>query len=104
MKKTIVCILTACMILSPWAAFAQAADQAEVSKAESLTAEEQVEAAQEAFSQGDYEKAMECYQAAADAGSVDALVGIGDLYYYGAGVELSFEKANEYYQLLTLAK
>ena len=25
MKKTIVCILTACMILSPWAAFARAA-------------------------------------------------------------------------------
>ena len=46
---------------------------------------------------GNYKKAFELYQKAADMGSMDAVAGLGWCYYNGNGVEKDLEKALEYY-------
>ena len=45
---------------------------------------------------GNYKKAFELYQKAADMGSMDAVAGLGWCYYNGNGVEKDLEKALEY--------
>ena len=62
-----------------------------------MTPEELYQAGRAAHDAGDYAKAMEYYRRAADAGSVDGLRGIGNLYANGEGVEPDPGRALEYY-------
>lgn len=64
-----------------------------------MTPEELYQAGKAAHDAGDYAKAMEYYRRAADAGSVDGLRSIGNLYANGEGVEVDPKKAREYYDL-----
>ena len=64
----------------------------------STSAEELLQAGKFAEANGNYEKALEYYQLAADQEDAEALWFIGSLYYYGYGVEQSYEKALEYFQ------
>ena len=63
-----------------------------------MSAEELYQAGWDAFVMQDYGKALEYYQQAADAGSIDALGTIGYMYVMGEGVEQDYAKALEYYQ------
>lgn len=62
-----------------------------------MTPEELYQAGKAAHDAGDYAKAMEYFRLAADAGSVDGLRFIGNLYANGEGVELDPGRAMEYY-------
>lgn len=62
-----------------------------------MTPEELYQAGKAAHDAGDYAKAMEYYRRAADAGSVDGLRNIGNLYANGEGVEKNIDKALECY-------
>ena len=64
-----------------------------------MTPEELFQAGEDAYSAGDYKKAKECYQLAADAGNAAGLRGLGVLYANGAGVEPDYGKALEYSHL-----
>ena len=64
-----------------------------------MTPEELYQAGKAAHEAGDFAKAMEYYRRAADAGSVDGLRSIGNLYANGEGVEVDPKKAREYYDL-----
>ena len=47
----------------------------------------------------DFSKAKECYEQASDLGNSNALIKLGNLYYFGNGVKQSYEKAKEFYEL-----
>ncbi len=49
------------------------------------------------FSDEDYEEALSHFEKAADLGSKEASLALGDMYYSGEGVEMDEEKAKEYY-------
>ena len=103
MKKTVLFALILCLCFPVFGAvFAEtAATEALATEkpAAEMTAEELCEAGWDAYDAGDYGKAMEFFQLAADAGNADGLRGIGVLYANGAGVETDFGKALEYFQL-----
>ena len=63
-----------------------------------MTAEELCQAGWDANDAGDYGKALEYYQMAADLGNAEAWRSIGYLYDYGLGVEQDYVRALEYYQ------
>ena len=101
--KKICLLLVFCLVLSACSAFAEgtaetAAPGAEAPAAE-MTPEELYQAGKAAHDAGDYGKAMEYFRLAADAGSVDGLRNIGNLYANGEGVEMNPDKAREYYDL-----
>lgn len=48
-------------------------------------------------SKADYQKAKVIFEKAAELGSKDALYNLGELYYYGNGVEQDYQKSLEYY-------
>ena len=102
MKKIILFAITLCLCFGVFgAAFAETeatkAPGDETSAAE-LTAEGLYRAGKEARDAEDYGKALEYYQAAADLGYSEAIKEIGNLYYFGLGVEPDDAKAFEYYQ------
>ena len=70
----------------------------EAPKAE-MTAEELYRAGKEAHDAGDYGKAMEYYQLAAEAGNAEGWRSIGAMYGNGEGVGIDYERAREYFQL-----
>ena len=96
MKKWISVLLCLCFA-AIGAAFAETA--ATEAPAAEMTAEELYQAGKTAHEAGDFAKEMEYYRLAADAGSVDGLRGIGNLYANGEGVDTDPEKALEYYNL-----
>jgi len=63
-----------------------------------MTAEELYETGKAAMNAGDYAKALEYCQLAADLGYSEAIKEIGNLYSFGLGVETDYDKAFEYYQ------
>ena len=64
-----------------------------------MTAEELYRAGNDALDAGDYGKAMEYYQSAAEAGNPEGWRSLGTMYGNGEGVEVDFERAKEYFQL-----
>ena len=102
MKKIMLFVLVLCLCFTAvGAAFAEtAATEAPAADkpAAEMTAEELYQAGQDAKDAGDYAKAMEYYQMAADLGNAEAWKGIGYLYDYGLGVEQDYVRALEYYQ------
>lgn len=95
MKRMLLFGLIVCLCLAAWSSAALG----ETAKdAASMTAEELFQAAKDAYSANDYEKAVECYQLAADQGYVDAMYNLGVMYQGGYGVAQDFAKAMEYYQ------
>ena len=98
MKKTVLFVTVLFLLLNAFgAAFAETAEADKT--AEEMTAEELYKAGEDAYGAGDYGKAMEYYQLAADAGNPEGWRGIGTLYANGTGVETDYKKALEYIQL-----
>ena len=93
MRKIILFVLALCLCFN-----ATGAAIAETPAAE-MTAEELYQAGLDAHDAGDYAKAMEYYQLAADAGNPEGLRGVGALYTNGDGVEPDYDRAMEYFQL-----
>ena len=62
------------------------------------TPEELYNIAYEAVNEQNYTKALEYYKKAVDLGNIRAIADIGDLYYYGRGVERNFQKSIEWYK------
>ena len=96
MKKTVMFVLVLCLC---FAAFSPAF--AETAVTEAPAAEELYQAGRDAVDAGDYGKAKEYFQLAADAGNAEGWRGIGNLYADGLRVEQSYEKAKEYYHSTT---
>ena len=94
MKKTVLFVLVLCLC---FAAFSPAF--AETAVTEAPAAEELYQAGRDAVDAGDYGKAKEYFQLAADAGNAEGWRGIGNLYADGLRVEQSYEKAKEYYHM-----
>ena len=100
MKKILIATLAALLALS--IVLAASADgwkelnETAVSKpAAGMTAEELYETGKAAKDAGDYAKALEYCQLAADLGSSEAIKEIGNLYFFGLGVETDYDKAFE---------
>ena len=55
------------------------------------------EEASDAYDRGDYATALRLFQPLADAGDVDALGNLGNMYGFGRGVERDVRKAHEYW-------
>ncbi len=85
MKKTVLFVLVLCLC---FAAFSPAF--AETAVTEAPAAEELYQAGRDAVDAGDYGKAKEYFQLAADAGNAEGWRGIGNLYADGLGVEQSY--------------
>ena len=64
-----------------------------------MTAEELYQAGKTAHEAGDYKKAVEYYQLAADAGNPEGWRGLGALNANGEGVDVDYDKALEYFHL-----
>lgn len=64
-----------------------------------MTPEELYATGKAALDEGDFAKAMEYYQQAADAGNPEGLRGLGALYANGDGVDPDYDRAMEYFQL-----
>ena len=64
-----------------------------------MTPEELYATGKAAWDEGDFAKAMEYYQQAADAGNPEGLRGLGALYANGDGVDPDYDRAMEYFQL-----
>ena len=109
MKKMMLFVLALCLCFTVFggSAFAETA-QAETTGTETvaaekpaaeMTAEELYETGKAAMDAGDYAKALEYCQLAAEQGSASAQYNIGYSYRYGEGVEQDYAKALEYYTL-----
>ena len=96
MKKILIATLAALLALS--IVLAASADGWKELKDPEMTAEELYETGKAAKDAGDYAKALEYCQLAADLGSSEAIKEIGNLYFFGLGVETDYDKAFEYYQ------
>ncbi|WP_373868015.1 tetratricopeptide repeat protein [Lactobacillus nasalidis] len=57
----------------------------------------------EAYQQGDYERALQCYQKAADYGNAQAMCNLGYIYAFGRVGEADQEKAFYYFTEASLA-
>ena len=102
MKKTVLFVLVLCLCFAVFgASFAEPAATeaagAEATETE-MTAEELCQAGKDAKNAGDYAKALDCYQRAAELGDSEAIKEIGNMYAYGIGVDVDDDKAFEYYQ------
>lgn len=53
---------------------------------------------EKAYKNGDYKKALLCFMKVAEQGDHRALKRLGDMYFYGYGVEEDYGKALDYYQ------
>ena len=84
---------------APAAETAPAEAPAAETPAAEMTADELYKAGNDAADAGDYAKAMEYYQQAADAGNPEGLRGLGALYANGEGVEPDYDRAIELFQL-----
>ncbi|MER2056539.1 MAG: S41 family peptidase, partial [Clostridia bacterium] len=69
-----------------------------LSPAAEMTPEELYATGKAAWDEGDFAKAMEYYQQAADAGNPEGLRGLGALYANGDGVDPDYDRAMEYFQ------
>ncbi|MBQ3269831.1 MAG: SEL1-like repeat protein [Clostridia bacterium] len=104
MKKIMLFALTLCLFCTVFggAAFVENA-AAEVPAAEKpaseMTPEELYQAGNTACDAADYEKAIEYWQLAADAGHPEGWRSIGALYANGEGVEMDLDRALEYFQM-----
>ena len=104
MKKIMLFALALCLCFTVFggAAFAENA-AAEVPAAEKpaseMTPEELYQAGNTAYDAADYEKAIEYWQLAADAGHPEGWRSIGALYANGEGVEMDLDRALEYFQM-----
>ena len=94
MKRTVLLILALCLCFSVFGGSVSAE-----SAAAEMTAEELYLTGLDAYTAGDYEKAMEYFQKAADAGNVEGWRGLGNLYAQGLGVKEDSSRALEYYRL-----
>ena len=103
MEKTVLFALILCLCFPVFGAvFAEtAATEALATEkpAAEMTAEELCEAGWDAYDAGDYGKAMEFFQLAADAGNAEGWRGLGNMYADGLGVEPDYNRAMEYYHL-----
>ena len=104
MKKIILFLLTLSMCFTAFggSAFAEttAAETAQAEKpAAEMSPEELYQAGFNAYLAGDYETALAFYQLAADAGSLDGLRGLGNLYTQGMAVRMDFDRGMAYYYL-----
>ena len=98
MKKTVRLAVMICICLCFSACGGKAPAKPEAADDTlSMSAEKLWEAGGVAIDMKDYEKALKYYQLSAEKGYVKAWKAIGSLYYYGDGVEQSYEKALEYY-------
>ena len=88
MKKILSLLLTICL-LSAFLSVASFADNA--------SAELTYDIGEKYYNEKDYEKALEYFQKAAEAGNAKAMNNIGNLYYDGLGVEQDEAKAEEWY-------
>ena len=93
MKRVLLFGLIVCLCLAVWSGAALGETAKDTA---SMTAEESFQAAKDAFTANDYEKAVEYYQLAADQGYVDAMFNLGIMYQGGIGVAQDYEKALEY--------
>ena len=94
MKRTVLLILALCLCFSVFGGSVSAE-----SAAAETTAEELYLTGLDAYTAGDYEKAMEYFQKAADAGNAEGWRGLGNLYAQGLGVKEDSSRALEYYRL-----
>ena len=113
MKKIMLFVLVLCLCFTTFgAAFAETVQtettETETSATEApatekpaaeMTAEELYQAGWDAYDAGDYKKAKEYLQMAAEAGHPGAWRSIGVMYANGDGVEMDLAKAMEYFQL-----
>src|SRR5689334_11769770 len=51
------------------------------------------------YNKKQYHETLRLWRKAADAGSVDAINGLGLLYLYGQGININYEKAMAYFQI-----
>jgi len=103
MKKTILLTFILCLCFAAFGtSFADtAATEAPGTEAPAaeMTPEELYQTGNAAFDEEDYEKAMEYFQLAADAGNAEGWRGIGNLYVNGCGVEQDNGRALEYFHM-----
>lgn len=50
------------------------------------------------YAQGNYRRAIECLEPAAEQNHTDAMIILGNFYYYGYGVEQNYDTAKGYYE------